>query len=177
MVLEHQTEMHNLIARAQYVTQRALQAQAEINRSLGDPADHRSASTERQIRKVADAVVEGLLFRHEAALPAPVTEASPFAEQFAHRGPRDSKGRSVREFDLTTRVFRYPCSYLIYSPSFDALPKVVLDRIYSRLGRVLSGRLSRRGWGISKAKRRAILDILIATKAGVPAGWSELAVR
>ena len=38
------------------------------------------------------------------------------------RGPRDSKGRSLRDFDLHERLFRYPLSYMIYSESFDAMP-------------------------------------------------------
>ncbi len=83
----------------------------------------------------------------------------------------------MRYFDLKTRLFRYPCSYLIYSPSFDALPKQVLDRVYKRLGRILSGRTSRRAWRITKAQRQAILEILLATKPGVPAAWKKIRRR
>ena len=61
-----------------------------------------------------------LLFCGEAKLTDPVAGTSDFAEEFAARGPFDEKGRSLREFDLTTRLFKYPCSYLIYSKAFDA---------------------------------------------------------
>ncbi len=65
--------------------------------------------------------------------------ASQFAREFAARGPRDSKGRSLRDFDLRTRIFRYPCSYLIYSAAFDALPEPAKAYVYHRLLQILSG--------------------------------------
>ena len=60
-------------------------------------------------------LVDYLLFIDEAPLPGPVHGTSGFAEKFAAQGPRDSHGRSLRELDLRTRLFRYPCSYMIYS--------------------------------------------------------------
>ena len=59
---------------------------------------------------------------------------------FARRGPRDSKGRSLRDLDLKTRLFRYPCSYLIDSRAFDSLPAEVKDYVYRRLWEILDGR-------------------------------------
>ena len=64
---------------------------------------------------------EYLLFVDEVPLPAPVQGVSEFAATFAATGPRDRKGRSLRELDLKTNLFRYRCSYMIYSPAFDAL--------------------------------------------------------
>ena len=74
-----------------------------------------------------------MLFRDEARLTDRIKGTSSFASDFAARGPRDSKGRSLRDFDLKTRLFRYPCSYLIYSRAFDSLPDEVKDHIYERL--------------------------------------------
>ena len=62
-----------------------------------------------------------LLFVDEAPLAAPVRGVSEFAKSFSGSGPRDRKGRSLRELDLQTRLFKYRCSYMIYSPAFDAL--------------------------------------------------------
>ena len=74
--------------------------------------------------------------------------------------------RSLRDFDLKTRLFRYPCSYLIHSPSFDGLPPELLERVYVELGEIL---LAEPGSDahprLSRADRRAILEILTATKA------------
>ena len=81
--------------------------------------------------------------------------------RFAAEGPRDSKGRSLRDFDLTRRMFKYPLSYMIYSPIFDALPASARDAIYRRLW----GELSRKDRG----DRTAIVEILRATRSGLPA--------
>ena len=55
-------------------------------------------------------------------------------------GPRDSQGRSLRDLDLQRRLFRYPCSYMIYTEAFDALPPNAREAVYARLISVLSGR-------------------------------------
>ncbi|MCP4173919.1 MAG: hypothetical protein GY758_24455, partial [Fuerstiella sp.] len=64
---------------------------------------------------------------------------SEFAGDFQKRGPFDSKGRGLRQLDLTRRLFTWPCSFLIYSESFRSLPKGVLTRVHQRLNRILSG--------------------------------------
>jgi hypothetical protein len=81
-----------------------------------------------------------MLFVDAAPLTQPVTGVSTFTRTFAHRGPRDAQGRSLREFDLQTRLFRYPLSYMIYSDLFDALQPAIRERVYSRLHDVLTGK-------------------------------------
>jgi hypothetical protein len=66
---------------------------------------------------------------------------------------------------------KYPCSYLIYSDAFDALPPVARDSIYRRMWDVLSGseRAPRYRSALPLETRRAIVDILRDTKNGLPA--------
>lgn len=137
MVLEHQTQMHNAIAAANYETRLALAQSSEMNALLGRDPNYVSDSAERRIASAAEQVVSFLLFRDEFALQNPVSGTSGFAEEFAARGRRDPQGRSLRDFDLKTRLFRYPCSYLIESPAFDALPDEVRSRILARLQQIL----------------------------------------
>ena len=80
-----------------------------------------------------------MLFRDETHLTDRIKGTSSFAADFARRGPRNSKGRSLRDFDLETRLFRYPCSYLIYSRAFDSLPGEMKEYVYQRLWEILSG--------------------------------------
>ncbi len=47
--------------------------------------------------------------------------------------PAIPRGRSLRDFDLHTRIFKYPCSYLIYSEAFDAIPEPAKEYIYGRV--------------------------------------------
>lgn len=66
---------------------------------------------------------------------------------------------------------RYPCSYLIYSASFDALPALAKDAIYARMWQILSGKEKDRRYAaaLSAADRRAIVEILRETKKDLPA--------
>jgi hypothetical protein len=116
-----------------------------------------------------------LLFVDEAPLGAPVAGVSTFTRTFPARGPRDPRGRSLREFDLRTRLFRYPLSYMIYSELFDALPAPIRNRVYQRLYDVLSGHdASPRYARLAADDRKAALEIIAATKQNLPAFWKEL---
>ena len=174
MVLEHQTQMHNLITKASYLARVAMRDLAEMNKALGEPADRISDSTRSRIRTAAEPLVKYMLFSGEAKLTEQIAGTSGFAEEFAASGPRDEKGRSLREFDLTTRMFKYPCSYLIYSESFDRLPVILKQQVYDRLYAVLSGEDQSREFAhLTGEDRKAILEILVATKKDLPESWNE----
>jgi hypothetical protein len=172
MVLEHQVGMLNRLARAGMETRMALYYQRELNKALGQPADEPSASAQARIRSVGEGVVEYMLFGGETALTDRVSGTSCFVADFAARGPRDSKGRSLRDFDLKTRLFRYPCSYLIYSRAFDSLPGEVKGYVYQRLWEVLSGQGSAKdSLRLTSEDRVAMLEILRETKPDLPDNW------
>jgi hypothetical protein len=172
LVLEHQTEAHNLMTRASFTTRMAQHQEKTLNREMKLPDDHRWDSTGRRIRSAGDDLLRYLLFRGEAPLSDAVKGSSDFAREFARQGPRDAKGRSLRDFNLKTRLFEYPCSYLIYSSYFDALPAAVREHVLRRLWEVLTGRdTSGEFEHLSAADRKAILEILRATKPGLPAYW------
>lgn len=172
MTLEHQTTMHNLITRANYETRVVQHDSAVMNRALQRPADHESETSRRRVKKVGEKLLEYMLFHNEAALEAPIAGTSGFAEEFAALGPQDSQGRSLRQFDLTRRLFKYPCSYLIYSESFDALPERVRHQVYRRLHEVLTGQDQSETFAhLSAEDRQAILEILRDTKPALAQFW------
>jgi hypothetical protein len=167
--MEHQTSVQNLIARATYEARRGLHYQVALNRGLGRPEDELLDSTTGRIRSVGEPLVRALLFTKEAPLTAQVKGTSTFAADFQRRGPRDAQGRSLREFDLTRRLFRYPCSYLIYSPEFDAMPPLAKQYVYRRLREVLTGQDTSPDFAaLTPADREAILAILTTTKPDFP---------
>jgi hypothetical protein len=174
MVLEHQTEMHNRIAAANYQTKLAHRDADVLNELDNAPRGRLTEGTARRVDSAAEQLVKYLLFAEEARLTEPVKGTSPFAEEFAKRGPFDNKGRSLREFDLTTRLFKYPCSYLIYTESFDRMPADVKDYVLRRLFDVLTGKDTDRAFAhLTPADRAAILEILRDTKPDLPAYWRE----
>lgn len=174
MVLEHQTEAHNLLTRANFQTREALYSEARLNKELGEPDGNRWDSTNTRIRSSCEALVKYLLFCDEAPLTGSLQGTTAFAKEFAERGLRDSQGRSLRDFNLQTRLFKYPCSYLIYSRSFDGLPAEAQNLVYRRLWEVLSGTDRGKSFAhLSEGDRTAIREILIATKPGLPDYWKS----
>jgi hypothetical protein len=108
----------------------------------------------------------------EAPFDHALLGSSSFESQFAKQGPRDRQGRSLRQFDLETRLFKYRCSYLIYSPAFDSLPAPVQERVYRRLFDVLSAAEALDPFDkMPRPERTAILEILRDTKTGLPDYW------
>ncbi|MCA9126078.1 MAG: hypothetical protein KDB22_03295 [Planctomycetales bacterium] len=171
MVLEHQSQMHNLIARASLETRIARFQDEGINEVLGRPKDTISPSTGRRMDAAAEELVKYMLFANEAELQSPIRSASPFVESFqdsTHSAVKlDSQGRSLRQFDLTKRMFKYPCSYLIYSPAFDGLPILVKQRVQTRLREILYADEAVEGFEhLTASDRRAIVEILADTKPG-----------
>lgn len=172
MILEHQTFVHNRLTKANFVTRQALAYEASLNEALGAPSSGRLDSTVRRIKSAGDDLVEALLMSDEAPLTAPVEGTSGYAEQFLQRGPRDSQGRSLRDLDLTRRLFRYPCSYLIYSRAFDELPDEMREYVWQRLWQVLAeGADAERFAHLSGADKRALVEIIRETKRDLPACW------
>lgn len=153
MVLDHQAHMMNLITRTGWEARLA-------------PGDSKQAA---RVEDAAVDLVDYLLFVYEAPLTAPVRGTSGFAETFEARGPADPQGRSLRQLDLDHRLLKYPCSYMIYSDAFDAMPALAKNAVYRRLWRVLSGQEHGEPYShLSAGDRRAIVEILRATKKDLP---------
>lgn len=172
MVLEHQGQAHNLLTRASFETRAALFYEEALNRELKQPVGRQWDSTKSRIKSVTEPLVKYLLFSGEAELTEPLVGTSGFAKEFAHGSLRDKQGRSLRDFDLNRRMFKYPCSYLIYSESFDALPDAVRLPVYQRLYDVLTGKETSKDFShLSPSDRTAILEILRETKSNLPEYW------
>jgi hypothetical protein len=174
LVLEHQTDMHNRLCQAALDARMALEEQRTLNVEMGEKSDHEWASTKSRLDRAAELVVDGLVFKGEPRLASPVKGTSGFTEEFANRPPRDKIGHSLRTFDLTTRVFRYPVSYLIYSASFRALPEKVRDRVLTKLHELLmASKLPKEYESLAASDRRAILEIVRDTVPDLPDCWGE----
>lgn len=153
MVLEHQVEVQNLLSRVRFET-------------AGQPAaaDAKSETLDR----IVEPLVEAMLMLDEAPLSGRIEGGSGFAERFESLGPFDSSGRSLRQLDLETRLFKYPLSYLIYSEPFAALPDAVEAAVFARLRAILAASPAEDGFDrLSLSDRRAIAAILRDTLPAV----------
>src|SRR6185312_1989944 len=162
-VLLHQSTVQDRITEVNWDTRTALAKAGK------DPADGRGVTlppqSRKQIKDEMDALVDEMLFVGDPGYKSKLTGNSGFDKWFQARGPRDRRGRSLRELDLSTRLFKYPCSFLIYSDAFDALPAYARDYIYARLARILTGKEIGAQYAVlSGADRKAVVDILTDTK-------------
>ena len=131
-----------------------------VSRWLGDIRDFFPNTVVQVMQK--DALkrlnLTQMLFEKETPLTEPIKGSERYAAAFAAPGPKDHNGRSLRDLDMKTRMFKYPCSFLIYSEQFDALPQTAKDKLYRRLRE----RLTQQG-------RLDIIEILKDTKKDFPA--------
>ncbi len=159
LILNHQVHATNLLTRLGWEARIAAYGRPPGSTDNPSPG----------VRDAARELVDYFLFVDEAPLPSAVRGTSAFASEFSARGPRDRKTRSLRELDLERRLFRYRCSYMIYTEAFDALPAMAKNAAYDQLWRVLSGKDTDKVYArLSLAERSAIVEILRETKAGVP---------
>ncbi len=161
MTIEHQTRMTNLITRIGWETRVAV-------------AERKLKEFAPRLQSNVDELVTYMLFADEEPLSEPVQGNSTFTKSFQQRGPRDHLGRSLRDFDLRQRLFRYPLSYMIYSPAFDNIPDIARNAIYRKLYDVVtSNDASESFHAISAGDRRAVLEILRDTKLNLPKYWKS----
>jgi hypothetical protein len=159
LTLEHQARMTDLLVRLDW--------EARIAQQEG-----KLAESQKRLEFVAGQVADYMLFANEAKILDPIAGVSTFTKSFEARGPRDQQGRSLRDFDLKTRLFKYPLSYMIYSAQFDALPDVVKQMVYQRLYDVLSGKDTSPDFeSLTPQNRQAILEIVRETKKDLPKYW------
>lgn len=158
LTLEHQSGFVNLVTKinAQVRGLNNLQIKPEL-RATQDDID--ASITE---------LAAYMTFADAVPLPSPVSGSSNFTKDFAAEGPRDGQGRSLREFDLKTRLFRYPLSYMIYSQAFDNLNPAARERVW----RLVYDSLSHQG-----ADGAAAIAIAAATASNIPAFWKPPAAK
>lgn len=142
LVFDHQGHAINLLTRLGWET-RFSAAEGIVDFAAGDLGD------------ILKETVDYFLFVDEAPLATPLQRESMFVTSFAGTGPRDSKGRSLRELDLHTRLLNYRCSYMIYSPAFDALPAAARSAFWTRARTILQSRGD-----------TAVMEILDETRPG-----------
>ena len=156
LVFDHQMRAINLLTRLNW----------EARVAAGDAA---AAVPGPAIGTLATELADYLLFLSEQPPSVPLIARDGFAERLEPQAPKDPRGRSLAQLDLNTRLFRYPCSYMVYSEAFDGLPGAVKQAVYARMIDVLSSPDQRVSDArVSAADRRAVLEILRETKADFP---------
>jgi hypothetical protein len=166
LVHDHQIHFHNLVTRINYEERLQRWTRMVPVSDQAVPPETVTATEEQLVRY--------LLFVDAPPLESPILGSSQFETEFSSKGTRDSKGRSLRKFDLETRLFKYRCSYLIESRAFAALPEAARLRIYRRMEEVLQAESPEAPYDrIPRAERHTVVEILKEIKADLPATWGR----
>jgi hypothetical protein len=174
MVLEHQADTINYITTANFETRYAQHLfELESQKNNADVAKLQ-AEKQNRVKKAGDKLLSYLLFQNETKLTAPLEGVSSFTVDFAATGKKDSTGRSLKDFDLQTRIFKYPCSYLIYSSAFASLPDEIRHYVLQQLAVILGGKVPDNAYAhLSAEDRAAIAGILCETHAEFASLWQQ----
>ena len=165
MVLAHQVTVHNLITRANFKSRTIAAREVDPATNPAPRWEDFSPRIQKAMTSIFEPLVRGLLNADAATFARPMAGSSGFDAWFQKQGPKDPRGRSLRELDLNTRLFRYPLSYLIYSDGFEGLPEYGKRYVYTRLAQVLRGQDASIALpALSTADRQAMLEILSTTK-------------
>jgi hypothetical protein len=165
LVLDHQVTVHNQIIHANFKSRMVLNKELPGSDAATLHWAQLPASVQARLDPLLRPLVEGLRMTHVAPLPDKVVGSNGYAAWFQSQGVKDPRGRSLRQLDLDSRVFRYPVSFLIYSEGFDALPLCAREHVYAKLAQSLRGTdAAAVESGGSPADRQAAFEILLATK-------------
>jgi hypothetical protein len=169
MVLEHQTQMHNTLTVGNFTVRQAVY---ENQQRDGPSSKARGSAFAQIVDGAAKNIVDYMLFLNESPLTSEIKPSNRFAKVFSGRQPADSKGRSLRAFNLKSRLFEYPCSYMIYSHAFATLEPELRSHIYRRLWSTLNADESSDEFKhLNNDARVAIREIISDTKTDLPAYW------
>ncbi|MGB0992668.1 MAG: hypothetical protein ACPG32_09385 [Akkermansiaceae bacterium] len=120
MLLEHQAEAHNIFysARTGYL-------RAEFLSKAVNDGKVNAESLKGLRRNYVSSILKLLLFADEAKLPTDGIDGSQqFVKDFTAAG-KSHDDYSLRDLRLQKRLFKYRCSYMIYSKSFALVPDTI----------------------------------------------------
>ena len=176
MVLEHQTSTQNVLTKANQASMRAMFMQQSLQRELGEKVETQPTGTARRIiDHCAEDVVDALLFKDEAVLPEGGIEGDPaFQQVFTKNSPQTKDGRSLKDFQLLNRLFKYRCSYMVYSLTFKNLMPQLKETVLTNLWNALGGKDPEARYAyLAASEKKNIQKILAETLDGAPAAWKQ----
>jgi len=176
LVFEHQVFVQNALTKANQQCLRMMDYQKRLQTELKQPVTDEPTyeSVVHVFASASQEVLDALLSKGEAALPQGGIEGvGGFANAFNPTRRSQSSQPSLRELDLEQRLFRYRCSYLIQSATFDRLQPTLRRRVLQRLWHVLTDppATDSRYDYLKSAERDTIRQILTTTLRNLPPAW------
>lgn len=162
LIHEHQLGFENRLVYAIY-TMRQIKSE---NRSLP------SAAAKAEIEERAQELARYITFADEAKFPAKgITGDATYAADFLRDRRATRAGLSLKDLDMRTRIFKYRCSYMLYTDTWKQAPRELKERVYYHLALYLRDQPDAAHGHLPPAERLAIRAILKETMNDLPAWW------
>jgi len=157
MLLETQLRIHNLMTRAAFEARAAIFQMKSSDKAV-------PAELTGRLSESAENLIEGLFYCGEAALPGEIHPPRDLVEAFQKGARKTRDGRSLKDLDLKSRLFRYRLSYLVDTEMFRSLPPPLLEYLRGRFREILRGGDRRGSLGeLSDADRTDLVSVLRET--------------
>jgi hypothetical protein len=166
LLLEHQAGFVNRVVEATYL------ARAFTHQSAEADLEELTAEQIKLLEVHATRIIRYSLFADEATLPPGGIEPDEsFASAFLQKRRPSSDGDALRDLDLSTRLFKFRCSYLVFSPLFQNMPAVLRERVFEKLAAALRPESPGDYAYLPDEEKAAIRKILKETLPELPVGW------
>ncbi len=175
LVFEHQVSVQNVLTRANQECLRMMTYQRNLQKELKEPVTEEPTydSVRHVFTTASQQVLDALLCKDDAPLPeGGIQGIGGFSQAFCPPAKAGGSVPSLKELDLHQRLFKYRCSYLIYSSTFDQLQPTLRRRVLQRLWRVLTDPLSDSRYDYLEAGERDIIRQILSTSLrDLPVTW------
>jgi hypothetical protein len=160
---EHQLGFENRVFHAAYV----------MRKLLADGRGSLPFSAKPEVEKLADELARYVLFSDEAKLPREGIDGDPnFMRDFVRNKKPARSGASLKDLDLSNRLFKHRASYMLYTESWQKLPTALKDRVYYKMAEGLRDQNPAPiGAHLPIEERHSIRAILKETLPGLPSWW------
>ena len=163
LIFDHQVQMQFVLIESAYKIRQAIFDSQKVS------DQKKVTNLNVLLKEVTESIVSELLFKEEFPLGGKVvdtSQAGKFVTEFKAKGKTDSMGRSLRDLDFQGRLFKYRCSYMIYSKSFSAFPEILKNSVLNRIKEIMTSESPQLGYEyLEVEEKRAIFDILSGTFA------------
>ena len=119
-----------------------------------------------------DELVRYMLFQNEAKLPKQgIVGDAQYVEDFRRNRRPSRTGASLKDLELTTRLLKFRCSYMIYTRPWREMPFEIKAELLTRLHRALQNTNDALSQHLPEFERLQILHILRDTVPELPDDW------
>ena len=168
MVLEHQVTAHNALVAASYGSRQILHRNKALADILEHGPDELSDTTRSVLEHQATDLLRAFLFKDEFQLEGFGVEGiEDFQRDFTANARKTSAGKSLKDLQLLSHLFKNRCSYMIYDPLFTNLQPPFKEIVFRQLNEILDAETPPEDFQhLSKGERGRIKAILTETLEG-----------